>query len=274
MELYYKVFPETPVLSVGVIITSDLNMTYAKLRPDKKDQILHSQVQNDFNGRMVVPDSTMDTIHILLNSVMVKQYTEDGSMTWVGTVGHEFTHAVDFYTMAQKDELTSYTPLEEPGQYLMFQQWTEYHARKCGYRFLREFFNSIGLNLKRDEQISHILQTEAPMQTNRFHDQYQASTSNNRLYLTMQYLGRYSVWMDLFPTTFTKELLMELNRGTYWLWDILEFLRDHETLDQIYGHFEDKKYCYFIMQYIPKRTIFELILKMFVLILSIINCKF
>ena len=164
LELYYKVFPETPTLSVGVIFTADLNMTHAELRPDKKDQILHSQLQNDFNGRMVVPDSTMDTIYILLNSAMVKQYTEDGSMTWVGTVGHEFTHAVDFYMMAKKDGLTSYTPLEESGQYLMFQQWTEYHARKCGYRFLREFFKFIGLNFTRDEQISHILQTEASHQ--------------------------------------------------------------------------------------------------------------
>jgi len=34
---------------------------------------------------------------------------------------------------------------------------------------------------------------------------------------------------------------------------------NHPNIVKLYGHFEDEKYCYFIMQYIPKRSVFELI---------------
>jgi serine/threonine protein kinase len=35
----------------------------------------------------------------------------------------------------------------------------------------------------------------------------------------------------------------------------------HPNVVKLYGHFEDDEYCYFIMQYIPKRSVFELITK-------------
>ena len=34
---------------------------------------------------------------------------------------------------------------------------------------------------------------------------------------------------------------------------------NHPNIVKLFGHFEDEKYCYFIMQYIPKRSVFELI---------------
>ena len=33
----------------------------------------------------------------------------------------------------------------------------------------------------------------------------------------------------------------------------------HPNIVKLYGHFEDEKYCYFIMQFIPNRTLFDLI---------------
>ena len=51
-------------------------------------------------------------------------------MTWVGTLAHEYTHALDFYKMAKLEALDSYAPLEDPDRYFLFQQWTEYHARR------------------------------------------------------------------------------------------------------------------------------------------------
>ena len=36
---------------------------------------------------------------------------------------------------------------------------------------------------------------------------------------------------------------------------------NHPNIVKLYGHFEDNEYCYFIMQYIPKRRVFELITK-------------
>ena len=34
---------------------------------------------------------------------------------------------------------------------------------------------------------------------------------------------------------------------------------NHPNIVRLYGHFEDEKYCYFIMQYIPNRSVYELI---------------
>ena len=34
---------------------------------------------------------------------------------------------------------------------------------------------------------------------------------------------------------------------------------NHPNIVKLYGHFEDEKYCYFIMQYIPNRSVYELI---------------
>ena len=36
---------------------------------------------------------------------------------------------------------------------------------------------------------------------------------------------------------------------------------NHPNIVKLYGHFEDSHYCYFIMQYIPKRSVYELIPK-------------
>ena len=36
---------------------------------------------------------------------------------------------------------------------------------------------------------------------------------------------------------------------------------NHPNIVKLYGHFEDNQYCYFIMQYIPKRSVYELIPK-------------
>ena len=36
---------------------------------------------------------------------------------------------------------------------------------------------------------------------------------------------------------------------------------NHPNIVKLYGHFEDNDYCYFIMQYIPKRSVYELIPK-------------
>ena len=67
------------------------------------------------------------------------------------------THAIDYYQMARREALTYYDPLEESASYHMFQLWSEYHARKLGYRLLREFHEGVG-NLSDKQQQINILQ--------------------------------------------------------------------------------------------------------------------
>ena len=239
--LYHKTFIDSPIIPVEIIFTDDLNKTHVELRPEEAVMLLQDNKQNDFNGRMVIPASINDTIHILLNTNRVNEYTQNGSMTWIGTFAHEFTHAIDFYQMARLEGLELYLPLESASSYMMFHQWTEYHARKCGYTFLRKYFEVTGQLLQGNDQRQYILNTEAPRQTQLFEQDYREGFPNKRLYFVMQYLGRFSVWMDLFPQEFDELKLLHFCPDAYWMKDLLVFLRKHETLDKIYGHFDELK---------------------------------
>ena len=239
LTLYHTVFPSSKSIPISITLTDDLNKTHAELRPEEANRILLNNAQSDFNGRMVPSSENDPTFHILLNKVKFDEYTKDQSYTWAGTVAHEYTHALDFHGIAEKEGLSNCSTIEEMNIFSMFYQWTEYHARKKGYIFLRKFIEEISRMPSKNEQITHILNTEAPYQTKLYQSWYKAGTPEQRLYYTMQYLGRYSVWMDLFPTVFGKEKLMNYCPVMPWMWDVLMFLREHEELDDIYGHFEE-----------------------------------
>ena len=34
---------------------------------------------------------------------------------------------------------------------------------------------------------------------------------------------------------------------------------NHPNIVKLYGHFEDEKFCYFLMQYIPKNTLYDMV---------------
>ena len=109
----------------------------------------------------------------------------------------------------------------------------------CGYMLLRRYFEVMGQLPSMNEQLQHIIDLEAPRHTEWFYRDYQRGSGSDRLYLTMQYLGRYSVWMDLFPGIFTENKMLEFCPGTYWMVDLLLFLRGDETLDSVYNHFSE-----------------------------------
>ena len=132
-ELYFSQNSDAPRIPVNMILTEDMNKTHLEIRPDLADLI--SDTDNSYNGRMVAPHSLEDPIFILLNINKVLKYTEDRTLTWVGTIGHELTHAVDYYEMARKTEVETYDSLQDLPHFTLFQLWSEYHARKKGYNF-------------------------------------------------------------------------------------------------------------------------------------------
>lgn len=234
---YYALYQSMEQIPINIILTDDLNGKHIELRPEYRDKLLDesNRKNNEYNGRMVVPHSIDDTINILINTKKMKQYTDDGSFTWVGTIAHELTHAIDYYQMARKEKLLTYDPLEEIASYHMFQLWSEYHARKLGYRFLREFHGVIGNLGDEEQQIKFIVETEWPFhQTNHYNDYHSGINGNDQMYITMQLLGRYSVWCDLFPDTFNREKFSSDYVNTPWLLHLFSFLREHESLDKVY----------------------------------------
>lgn len=242
IELYYALNQTMERVPVNIILTDNLNRTHCELRPEYKDKLIteSNALNNDYNGRMVVPHSTDETISILINTEKMKQYTDDGSLTWVGTFSHELTHAIDYYQMARREALTYYDPLEESASYHMFQLWSEYHARKLGYRLLREFHEGVGNLGDKQQQIKYITETEWPFhQNNHYRDYHSGIDGNQQMYITMQLLGRYSVWCDLFPNTFNEKTLSTDFYHTPWMGHLFSFLRKHESLDIIYSVFDE-----------------------------------
>ena len=241
IELYYDLNPMMKRIPVNVILTDDLNRTHCELRPEYKDKLVGTSaaLNNDYNGRMVVPHSIDETISILINTEKMKQYTNDGSLTWVGTVSHELTHAIDYYQMARREALPCYEPLEEMSLYRMFQLWSEYHARKLGYRFLREFHCKLGNLGDKQQQLKYIVETEWPFHKNDHYRAYHSNIDGNQqMYITMQLLGRYSVWCDLFPDYFNEQAFSSDFIQTPWMGHLFSFLRRHESFDEIYTNFE------------------------------------
>lgn len=240
---YYELYPEMQKISINTIISDCLSKLYFEIRPDSKAKHKEDEIKStfDLNGMMVLPYAVGEPINILLDRNKIAEYTNDGSMTWLGTFAHELTHAIDFYQMAVKENLNCYDPLLDTGEYYMFHLWSEYHARKLGYAFLR---NLLGVDTDYDEisRIEHIQTIEWPTQFNRhFKEYHETNNGNIQMNSTMQLLGRYSVWCDLFPTEFNKTVFKELFAKTPWMYNIFVFLRQNCSLDIVYSNFENMR---------------------------------
>ena len=243
IELYYFINPTMIRIPVNIYFTEDLNQKHVDLRPEYREMITSKRAEyaNTQNGRMVAPHSVDDTICILMNIEKVKEYTDDRSMTWVGTIAHELTHAIDFYQMARRESLTFYDPLEDMSiSSMVFRLWSEYHARKLGYKLFREYHN-IMEEADDNQQIRHVVEVEWPYHKERHFTDYHSRGIDlyQQIYITMQLLGRYSVWCDLFPDVFSERALLSDYYHTPWLIHLFSFLRQHETLDKIYPYFDD-----------------------------------
>lgn len=242
-KLYYQLYPGAESIAFQVRLTNNLNRTHGEIRPDRAEELKENKRDNDFNGRMVVPYSIDEPIVILLNTWKIKEYTDDQSMTWIGTFAHELTHAIDFYQMARKEKLKDYKALEMSNDYYMFHLWSEYNARRKGYLFLRKYFETNGQMPSCTEQINHIQNKEWPFQLTRYCKEYEMNNNDGKyqIYITIQLLGRYSVWCDLFPDVFNKQSLSASFQESGWMIRLFTFLREHETLDAVYNCFGEMK---------------------------------
>lgn len=143
---------------------------------------------NDLNGTVILGNSPLDKICVLLNNIELKKYFFNGNFTWMGTVFHECTHAMDYYRYAKILNVCSADEvyLSEPHE--IFQLWSEFHAKYIGVKKI----NAAGL-AKQDTQeklglLNHYW-SELIRKT-------QGSVSSN-LYELMQCLGRFKAMEDL-----------------------------------------------------------------------------
>lgn len=234
---YYSLYTKLPKINCEFIFTDDLYMTYSKLRPDLNINLTKKEIedQNENNGQIVLPKEVGNAISILINSKKVIEYGD----TWIGTIAHELTHAIDYHTMAIKENLDSYDPLSRTENYLLFQMWSEFHARHKGYKFLR-YETGIDKKHSYEDRLKYVLNEELPYHINSFYNDYTSNRNGiQQIYLTMQLLGRFSVWCELFPDTFNNCFLKSQFKGCIWAYHLLKFLIEHNSLDDIYNFFGD-----------------------------------
>lgn len=241
---YYDFIPSAEKIPIKVFISDCLSETHLELRPDLKETLINDGIKNvdNFNGMMVLPYEIGAPVNIILNKEKMVEYTEDGSMTWLGTFAHELTHAIDFYQMAVMEQLDNYDILLKTDTYLMFHLWSEYHARKIGYGFLRKELGADTDNRTEYDRIEYIKNTEWPTHLNRHFTEYHETTDGSKqMNSTMQLLGRYSVWCDLFPMHFNAISFGNIFENTPWMGTLFNFLNTKNSLDEVYYHFEDMK---------------------------------
>lgn len=240
VDAFYREYSEIERVPVEIILSDDLDETLYRLRPDIRERVM-AQGKNSneqSNGRMVPPYHLDEKLRVLLNTEKIQKHTKDGTMSWVGTIAHELTHATDFYQMARLEGLPNYDPLQEKSLYELFQYWTEYHARKVGYGFLIKVLGVYTHPDNSEAVIEHILSSEWPHHMEDHYRKYhEYSDRYDQIIITMHLLGRYSVWCDLFPEVFNEKSFALDFPYAPWMHHLFSFMRQHETLNAIYEDF-------------------------------------
>ena len=230
--LYSHFFPEVELAPYLVTFSDDLNYTHGEIRPDIIQEL--GRKKSNENGRIVLPYSTNEPIHIL-----IKNNNIEGSIQWYETFAHELTHCIDYYQMGKKEKLESYKPLERIGKYSMFLFWTEYNARKKGQIFFKKMCEEAGCFTNTNEQVDYIIDTEWPTYLEYYRKEFINSDGLDQIYETMQLIGRYSAWCDLFPDAFNYVRFSVIFKGTKWMINLFSFLREYDSLDTIYNEFNE-----------------------------------
>lgn len=121
------------------VITDDVfskRLELAQTDVDKAKTIEGKAFLQEVNGTVVWGKTNNDTMTVIIAS---KVFQFD-LYTWKGTVHHEYTHAHDYWDLADYLGITEMDAIYDYEFYYPFKWWSEYHARKAGasnvYRFL------------------------------------------------------------------------------------------------------------------------------------------
>ena len=236
---FYNTFDLTPV-SVTYSVAEDVGKAYALLRPDlvanNPSQIVEAK---KYNGLTVPPDSLDGTFAVLLNGPILWQYMKEGNATWIGTVVHETTHAIDYSEYADLVWVDSYDDILSLDKHSMFRLWTEMNARAKGYYFVRKYTFDDITDVR---QVNDILKIELPGQSELFYQNYHATKNGHeQAYLTAQYLGRLYTLQQLFPGTFNNNFIRQHLAPNKWMYDWFTFYCRYPRLSDAYEHFDEMK---------------------------------
>ena len=166
---------------------------------EKDDLINNKAFIEGLNGTIVM-SKTKDRSHNILISKNVLNET----FQFISTIIHELTHIHDFVDFVSEFCDGNYESIGEHDLFGMFYYWTEFNARRNGYLYYRKILFQIqDTNYNHEEQVNHILNTELKLQYDYLLGNLRKyrydKDAVNYIYSVIQFMGRFSVWEDLFP---------------------------------------------------------------------------
>lgn len=140
---------------------------------------------NDRNGTVIfAPSKEKITLVVLSKKVLPNKDLDEVR----GTISHELTHAHDFYDFVDFLQISDYNEAFNSPYYDAFFFWTEFHARRIGYRrFIEHKFIKSWKQFKK-----HRFEFLEGIKAN-----FLIHSKKGRIYDLMQTIGRYSTYIDL-----------------------------------------------------------------------------
>ena len=240
INLFYQETNLKPI-DVKIEFINDLYQRRLELSNNQKEKNnleLGKEFIQGLNGTMVLPTDVNGTPHILISNSKI-----DDSGAFLGTIIHELTHIHDFHDFVKHVNYNSFFDAETHKDFPLIYQWSEYHARRTGYFFYRKAAYLIIDDISTEEQLEHIKGYECSFQLEILRNQLNKYENNATLFIysIMQFLGRFSVWQDLFPNyinvnLFPRELLLTFGER---ITNLYEFLYNNITFNDVKNKFSD-----------------------------------
>ena len=232
---YYNYYGKD-IVNVECTLSNKLSDTFMEKRPDYfEGDVKTTPEAIDINRGTIIPPIELDgKFMIVINSNYFLDSLQKKDYQWTGTLIHELTHVLDFIQYAKINHLDSYDVIQRDMEHRPFMLWTECNARAKGYFFIRKYVFGDKVNDKYDtDQTDYILQTELPYQINVFANGYSEVADNSwqQMYVATQFLGRYSIWEELFPNVFTKSLRRQVMGTNQWVMDLYLFFLNNRELE-------------------------------------------
>ena len=207
--------------------------------PDVQRETLMQQgkkVTDSLNGTVILlKDLEVDGLQIILSQHSFKY--NDGGLTLIGTINHEFTHAIDFLDFAKHLGISDSEAVMRDDDWFTLQMWSEFHARRNG--FLRVLDAATGGTLEYpDDYLEHELEL--------IRSKWKTQRDSNELYELMQLCGRYAVLEELYPDRingFYNDMLKGEYSGVklYICNRIYDFCKNHKSFKEFINDKDDLK---------------------------------
>lgn len=203
---------------------------------EKNEIISAKEFSKNINGSVVLPTHNGDVPYILISLDTIEN--PNSNCQFISTIIHELTHIHDFYDFYSfnKDRCNNIREIDKCIDFRPFQLWTEYNARRKGYYFYRSIMNMDNDNSVK-EQIEYILYKECPFHMDYLRKQLikYGNEPYNFVYNIIQFIGRFSVWNDLFSNHFNvntlpNELIVAFDNRII---NLYEFLYKNKSFDDV-----------------------------------------